>query len=583
MAEGKKKLVQSTKTLYKLSVSSIADRLLIYRKHLVYLPENILFDLYYQLYQERRLCLLGVEFGDLEKFSKILNVTNRRVHLLQSFQALMDHGTMVGKELAISYDIWSIGAEEHIEAHDKIINVGLRLGGFLSDAGWYTESEWVLLACKKLCLVDEPTLENLCRTLKCCCKLLHAQAAYYTFRGAAETHELALNIIQQLRCGGYTDNNYAALYGEFSVLFFIKSEYDEAYRQVWGIEALKQLKPSLPPRVIIDVLRQVAKSCVIKREFQKAGLLIRQAVYLAKEVFGTDHPKYSDVLIDYGFYLLNYDCIVNSVSVYKAALDIRKAIFGKTNLHVALAHEDLAYALYVREYNSGKFQKASDHAGKAIDIMEKLFAGDHIMLASAKRVKALILEEIALDNAPLPLTEQALLQKSECLHLSALQLSKTTFGEINVQTAKHYGNLGRLYQSMRKFEEAEAMHLRSITIKEELLGPEDYEVGLSVGHLASLYNFHMYRYRDAEKLYYRSIAISLKLFGKSYSGLEYDYRGLLHAYTQLDERDKVLKYTDIFNQWKELRDRYAQSEDQPIDLQKRPQPIEEVVSTFFSM
>lgn len=52
------------------------------------------------------------------------------------------------------------------------------------------------------------------------------------------------------------------------------------------------------------------------------------------------------------------------------------------------------------------------------------------------------------------------------------------------------------------------MHLKAISIKEELLGSEDYEVGLSIGHLASLYNFHMDRYRDAEKLYHRSIAIS---------------------------------------------------------------------------
>lgn len=51
------------------------------------------------------------------------------------------------------------------------------------------------------------------------------------------------------------------------------------------------------------------------------------------------------------------------------------------------------------------------------------------------------------------------------------------------------------------------MHLKAISIKEELLGPEDFEVGLSIGHLASLYNFDMYRYRDAEKLYCRSIAI----------------------------------------------------------------------------
>lgn len=83
--------------------------------------------------------------------------------------------------------------------------------------------------------------------------------------------------------------------------------------------------------------------------------------------------------------------------------------------------------------------------------MEKLLPGEHLMLASAKRVKALILEEIALDNRPSILTDEDLLLQSECLHLSALHLAKTAFGERNVQTAKHYGNLGRLYQSMRRF------------------------------------------------------------------------------------------------------------------------------------
>lgn len=144
---------------------------------------------------------------------------------------------------------------------------------------------------------------------------------------------------------------------------------------------MKQLEPTLPERVMIDVLRQAAKSCVLKREFHKAGLLIRQALYLAKEVYDMNHPVYSNVLIDYGFYLLNFDSIINSVTIYKVsvlhlinmysvirslsiisilqiALNIRKAIFGKMNLHVALAHEDLAYALYVVEYTSGKFHEA---------------------------------------------------------------------------------------------------------------------------------------------------------------------------------------------------------------------------------
>ena len=88
----------------------------------------------------------------------------------------------------------------------------------------------------------------------------------------------------------------------------------------WSIAALKELKPGLPARIMIDVLRQAARSCVVKREFQKAGLLIRQALYLAREVFDVDHPRYCDVLSDYGFYLLNYDSVANSVSVYQVRI-----------------------------------------------------------------------------------------------------------------------------------------------------------------------------------------------------------------------------------------------------------------------
>ena len=51
------------------------------------------------------------------------------------------------------------------------------------------------------------------------------------------------------------------------------------------------------------------------------------------------------------------------------------------------------------------------------------------------------------------------------------------------------------------------MHLKAIDIKERLLGPDDYEVALSVGHLASLYNYDMNKFQEAERLYMRSINI----------------------------------------------------------------------------
>ncbi|QQP35317.1 Uncharacterized protein FKW44_023497 [Caligus rogercresseyi] len=161
--------------------------------------------------------------------------------------------------------------------------------------------------------------------------------------------------------------------------------------------------------------------------------------------------------------------------------------------------------------------------------MESILPENHLLLASSKRVLALIIEEIAVDHEDEKVSWRLLLQAEE-LHRSAISLSIQSFGELNVQTAKHYGNLGRLNQSMKRYGTAEEMHVKAIQIKEELLGNEDHEVALSVGHLASLYNYDVRDYTRAEHLYRRSIQIGVKLFGPGYSGLEYDYRGLIRIY-----------------------------------------------------
>ena len=64
-----------------------------------------------------------------------------------------------------------------------------------------------------------------------------------------------------------------------------------------------------------------------------------------------------------------------------------------------------------------------------------------------------------------------------------------------------------IISTLLSIQEAEERHLKAIEIKERLLGRDDYEVALSVGHLASLYNYDMKKYPEAEKLYLRSIAI----------------------------------------------------------------------------
>ncbi|KAJ1520247.1 hypothetical protein ONE63_004454 [Megalurothrips usitatus] len=569
--------VMDVNTLYDLSSTVIINYFDLYEKELRSLPENILFDLYYKLHQEKRICILGWELIDLNVFARMLKVTHKRTQLLQCFQSLMDHGTKISRELSTAYADKCMCSQMCPSLLESTIDLGLRLGAFLSDAGWFEDSEAVLTHCRDLCLCVPETPSSLRRTLECYHKLFHVQAAYCLFPEAAQTYQDVNKLIQTLRKMNELPN-LAALYKEFSLHFFLRSEYDSAHK--WSVEALKELVPGLPATVVIDVLRQLSKTCVVKRQFKKADILIRQAVRMANEVYDSSHPKLADALLDYGFFLLNFDCINHCVKVIQRAVEIKKATYRRKNIYVASALEDLAYALYVFEYSTGRFKRAREFAEDAINILEELLPLNHLMLSTAKRVKALILEEIALDMQNNVLVE-CLLPDAEELHITALELSIQALGDNNVQTAKHYGNLGRLYQSMKKYKEAEEMHLKAIAIKEEMLGRDDYEVGLSLGHLASLYSYHTEQFEKAEELYLRSIEIGLKLFGDTYSGLEYDYRGLVHVYGKMGDVEKAAHFSYVLNQWKVLREQLSMQESHIVLDETGPlQPLPEIIDFF---
>ncbi|KAH8265009.1 hypothetical protein KR038_003681 [Drosophila bunnanda] len=509
------------------------------------------------------------------------------LHIYDGEDACVTSGRIAGNEgTQTKFNVIATGAPadsalEELPAEElHAIDLGLRLGSFLSEAGWMQESITVL-SCLNARLKHLPRHKHwLVMRLDCLQRLLYAESAHCNFKLAKRTYD-ELITLNPLLNSKVPHELIAMTYSQISVMYFVRNEYNFSHK--WSGLAMRMLQVSAPPRIAIDVMRQAAKACVVKRDFSRANLLICQALRRARAHFGPTHQKYGDVLLDYGFFLLNVDSVFQSVNVYKEALAVRRGIFGNMNFHVAIAHEDLSYAYYVHEYSTGDFSCARDHVDKAVNIMKNLVPSNHLMLASAKRVKALLLEEIALDKMADGMDEEDLLLQSEELHNFALLLSLETFGEVNVQTAKHYGNLGRLYQTMNRFEEAERMHQKAIKIKTDLLGAFDYEVGLSIGHLASLYNYQMKKYHEAEKLYLRSIDISLRLFGHAYSGLEYDYLGLCHIYETLHNFEKYLQYAHTLENWQILRGQNITQNKSSYPAIEEDYSIEEVKSKFFSM
>merc|ERR1712223_1005811 len=361
--------------------------------------------------------------GAIDQLEKHLSTLNVFLNFLQLGHKRIDLNKMFGSNPAAN------------------VVLGLNLASFLMDSGWYVAATKVLFSLED-CFKDtiSPGAQNEIST-----NLLHGLSEYRQFdRGGEVLKKLSIFASAE---GKPRINSSSSELCEISNYFYWQSLFPDAHE--FGMRAIKSISALTPSRVAIDVLRQAGKANVVRRQFSLAHLLLCEALLYAQEIFGKHHLRYADCLMDFAFYLLNVDEVGKSVQAYQEALTIREKILGHHNLLVAKAYEELAYATYVHEYSSGHFEKAKKHAESALLIMQDIIPSNHLLVASSQRVLALILEEIAIDDqVGDKKASEGMLAHAEKLHLSAVTLSTKAFGEKNVQTAKHYGNLGRLYQTM---------------------------------------------------------------------------------------------------------------------------------------
>lgn len=71
-----------------------------------------------------------------------------------------------------------------------------------------------------------------------------------------------------------------------------------------------------------------------------------------------------------------------------------------------------------------------------------------------------------------------------------------------------------------------------------------------------------------------------KLFGDGYSGLEYDYRGLLRLYRQTGNLEMADRYANILQQWNRIRDRNNSIEVKPLEFELTSS-LSDLVSSHF--
>ncbi len=99
-------------------------------------------------------------------------------------------------------------------------------------------------------------------------------------------------------------------------------------------------------------------------------------------------------------------------------------------------------------------------------------------------------------------------------------------------------NLGEIYQSQGRYDEAEPLHKRSLAILEKTLGPEHPHVASSLNNLATLY-YTQGRYDKVEPLFKRSLAISEKTLGAEHPTVANSLNNLAIIYYVQGRYDEV--------------------------------------------
>lgn len=128
-------------------------------------------------------------------------------------------------------------------------------------------------------------------------------------------------------------------------------------------------------------------------------------------------------------------------------------------------------------YTDKKFDEALQPAKRALSMGERLFGNDHESVASA------------LNNLAKVYVALGKIGDAEKLYQRALKIYEDKQGANSLKIADIFESLGFIEQfAKRNHIRAEAFYLRSLSIREKVLGQEHDDVLLSLGRLISIYS-----------------------------------------------------------------------------------------------
>ena len=167
--------------------------------------------------------------------------------------------------------------------------------------------------------------------------------------------------------------------------------------------------------------------------------------------------------------------------------------------------------------DNGSAQECQNYLPFAESIVEKLDFGEH-------EERAYLMSEIAY-----LLHYIGEYKRAEEWNMKSLRIREEILGEDHPATASSYHNLAYLNHSQGKYKEAEQLYKKALRVREKVLGKDHPATATSYNNLALLYK-KQEKYKEAENLYEKALGIREKILGVDHPDTASSYNNLAGLY-----------------------------------------------------
>jgi tetratricopeptide (TPR) repeat protein len=314
--------------------------------------------------------------------------------------------------------------------------------------------------------------------------------------GFVSMHGIMADAIREMLDPSTQTATLQALFEHFNARAKVISHREVTNETVAALFEASDAGMRISPEFFFGWLGSASGPLRMAARYADAALLWRQALAVADERFGPNHPDTATSLNNLGYLLQSQGDLAGARPYYERALAIREKVLGPDHQETARSLNNLGTLLN----EQGDLAGAKPYYERALAIWERVLGPDHPETAAS------------LNNLGYLLRAQGDLAGAKPYYERALAIHEKALGPNHPDTALGLNNLGALVNALGDPVGARQYYERALAIRQKALGPDHSDTARSLNNLGYLLQSQG-DLAGARPHYERALAICVKALG----------------------------------------------------------------------